>query len=80
MCVPYSQRAPRTRRQRFVANLTLVAGLLLWSFVLTSNLAPHPWRPWITVLTGLLLSISIGVNSEAHHRGSRCQAAETQKL
>lgn len=59
MCVPYSQRNPRTRNLLAIGNLCLVAGLMLWNFA-------HPdsqiQRNWIHGLTGLLMGFSIAVN------------------
>ena len=59
MCVPIRQRDPRTRFLFVIANLALVAGLLLWNFSCRSS-SPAP--AWIDGLTGLFMGISIAVN------------------
>ena len=59
MCVPIHQRDPKTRRQFFIANLSLVIGLSLWVFVRPSLGAPHDW---LDAICGLFMGISIGGN------------------
>lgn len=69
MCIANRQLGPAARRMRFFANLSLIAGLILWSFV-------HPsWqmaKNWHDGLSGLLLGFSITVNLLLLRRARRC--------
>jgi hypothetical protein len=63
---------PRSRWFRVVANLALVAGLLLWNFASKTSRASHIW---IDAGTGLLMGLSIGMNLMLVLRMRRCRSA-----
>ena len=73
MCVPTGQRDPRSRWMMVIGNLSLVAGLLIWSFARHSTAATHfsATQAWIDGLGGLFLGISIGANLAALMRQRR---------
>ena len=68
MCLSY--RNPRSRASLFVANLSLVIGLLLWNFreyiPMNANL--------LHAVTGFLLGLSITMNLYALIRARRSRA------
>ncbi|HUN86988.1 MAG TPA: hypothetical protein VMU48_21595 [Terracidiphilus sp.] len=70
MCVEQEQGG-RRRWQRAGANLSLVAGLLMWSFAREAGHA----RPWLDAVTGLLMGMSIGMNLMLVIKVRRCRAA-----
>ncbi len=68
MCIPCRQRDPRTRRQMFLANISLVVALVMWTFIRPST---GPGHAWLDGLCGLLFGISIGINLLVLRRGRR---------
>ncbi|HVZ82901.1 MAG TPA: hypothetical protein VG893_04445 [Terracidiphilus sp.] len=71
MCVEKDEIRKRLRWQRVLANLALVAGLLLWNFARQTG---HP-RPWLDAGIGLLMGISMGANLMLAVKARRCRAA-----
>ena len=71
MCVSSRQLDPRTRSIARIANLCLVAGLILWVFVRPSIAPP---RPWIDGVCGLLLGFYITVNLVIFRRAGSCRS------
>ncbi len=65
MCVPIYRRDRRSRIQLIIANLSLVAGLILWVFVRPSFAEPHAW---LDAACGLFMGISIAGNLFAARR------------
>lgn len=59
MCIANESLGRHHRALRVLANLALVAGLLLWNFAPKTVLAAHPWLDGIV---GLCMGISIGMN------------------
>jgi zinc transporter ZupT len=60
-----------------LANLSLVAGLLLWVFV---HPAGQIQRNWLDAVCGFLLGVSIAVNLLNLWSSSRCRNTEPEKL
>lgn len=59
MCSPKSPFAPKNRRQRVIANLSLVIALLLSNFAHPSS---QFHRNWLHLLCGMLLGISVALS------------------
>ncbi|MGO8757505.1 MAG: hypothetical protein ACLQG3_05210 [Terracidiphilus sp.] len=73
MCVPIHQRDPKTRRMMVIANLSLVAAVLLLGFM-RHHAGEHPW---IDGFTGLFFGMSIGVNLFGIRRACRCRQSQS---
>lgn len=71
MCIANRKLNPTARRMRFFANLSLIAGLILWSFVHPSGQMAKNWHDGVS---GLLLGFSIAVNLLLLRRARCCCA------
>jgi len=69
MCVALDRKG---RWLRAVANLALVAGLLLWTFVRQE--VGHA-RAWMDAVIGLLMGLSIGMNLMLVWKARSCRRA-----
>lgn len=74
MCAPRRLRDPRTRRQMFIANLSLAVGLGLWFLVPRALAKTHPC---LDSLSGMFIGVSIAANLLALYRPGRCAPLPT---
>lgn len=73
MCVPYRNRDPRTRSMMFVANLSLVLGLVPWIF----RESIHLNHNWLDAFCGFFLGLSITINLFCLRAARRCREERT---
>jgi len=72
MCIANERPDRRSRWPRVLANLAMVAGLLLWNF---GRSVAHATEPWFDATVGLLMGVSIGMNLLLVVRARRCNRA-----
>ncbi|HEX3892338.1 MAG TPA: hypothetical protein VHW46_07175 [Terracidiphilus sp.] len=75
MGIANEQLKTRTGRLRVVANLALVAGLLLWVFARPSA---RPLSLWVDGTVGLLMGMSLAMNVALLVRARRCRQNAAQ--
>jgi hypothetical protein len=81
MCIPNRQLNPKARRNRAIANASLVAGLLLWNSVRWNWIHPSSQIElnYLDAMCGLLMGISIGINLFVLRSARRCGADTSGK-
>ena len=71
MCSP-NRLDPKSRFSLFIANISLVIGLLLWNF----RMEVHVNRNWLHAVCGFLLGLSITMNLKSCIRARRNREKE----